>query len=106
MEHIVQFGISIDDDSIKKSVERNVMNQVASVIKQDVMKSIVGKKECSNYEYTTRLKDIITETTADFLERNREEIIKETSKKLVERLEKTKAVRDAVNCAINGVLGY
>ena len=39
MEHIVQFGISIDDDAIKKSIEKNVMNQVASVIKQDVMKS-------------------------------------------------------------------
>ena len=106
MEHIVQFGISIDDDAIKKSVERNVMSQVASTIKQDVMKIISGKKECSNYEYATKLKEIVTETTVDFLEQNREEIIKEASKKLVERLEKTKAVRDAVNCAINGVLGY
>ena len=25
MEHIVQFGISIDDDAIKKSIEKNVL---------------------------------------------------------------------------------
>lgn len=105
MEHIVQFGISIDDDAIKKSIEKNVMNQVASVIKQDVMKSIVGKKECSNYEYTTKLREIITVTTEEFLENNREDIIEETAKKLVERLAKTKAVKYMVNSTINSLLG-
>ena len=55
MEHIVQFGISIDDDVIKKNIERNVQNQVVNIIKQDCMKELVGKKECSNWEYTGRI---------------------------------------------------
>ena len=28
MEHVVQFGINIDDDAIKKAIKRNVMMQV------------------------------------------------------------------------------
>ena len=70
MEHVVQFGINIDDEAIKKAIERNVMMQVAGQIKGDVMKSITGKKECTNYEYTTRLKQIVQETTSVFLETN------------------------------------
>ena len=49
MEHVVQFGINVDDDAIKKAIEKNVMMQVAGQIKGDVMKSITGKKERRKY---------------------------------------------------------
>ena len=104
MEHVVQFGINIDDEAIKKAIEKNVMMQVAGRIKGDVMKSITGKKECTNYEYTTRLKEIVQETTSEFLETNRDEIIEATACKLTERLMKTKAVKDMVNSTINSLL--
>ena len=104
MEHVVQFGINIDDEAIKKAIERNVMMQVAGQIKGDVMKSITGKKECTNYEYTTRLNQIVQETTSEFLETNRDEIIEATACKLTERLMKTKAVKDMVNNTINSLL--
>ena len=104
MEHVVQFGINIDDEAIKKAIERNVMMQVAGQIKGDVMKSITGKKECTNYEYTTRLNQIVQETTSEFLETNRDEIIEATACKLTERLMKTKTVKDMVNSTINSLL--
>lgn len=104
MEHVVQFGINVDDDAIKKAIEKNVMMQVAGQIKGDVMKSITGKKECNNYEYTTRLKQIVEETTSEFLETNRDEIIEATACKLTERLIKTKVVKDMVNNTINSLL--
>lgn len=104
MEHVVQFGINIDDDAIKKAIERNVMMQVAGQIKGDVMKSITGKKEYTNYEYTERLKQIVEETTSEFLETNKDEIIEATACKLTERLMKTKAVKDMVNSTIKSLL--
>ena len=45
MEHIVQFGISIDDDKIKQTIENNVMKQVTGTIKNDCMKALVGRKD-------------------------------------------------------------
>lgn len=52
MEHIVQFGISIDDDKIKQTIENNVMKQVAGAIKNDCIKALVGRKNITNYDYT------------------------------------------------------
>lgn len=80
MEHIVQFGINIDDESIKKAIENNVMKQVAESIKQDAMKRLVGKNEYSNYEYTITLDEIIKSVVNEFLDVNRDKIIEETSK--------------------------
>ena len=104
MEHIVQFGINIDDTAIKKAIENNVMNQVASSIKNDAMKSLTGKKNCTNFDYTSKLREILETVTCEFLEANKDEIIEETYKKLVERLSKTKAVKDMVNRTINSLL--
>lgn len=33
MEHIVQFGINIDDDYIKRRVEENAVNKVISEVR-------------------------------------------------------------------------
>lgn len=104
MEHIVQFGISVDDDAIKKNIERNVQNQVVNIIKQDCMKALVGKKECSNFEYTGKIDELINNTVKDFLELHKEEIIEKTSNKLVERLTKTKAVKDMVASTLDELL--
>lgn len=43
MEHIVQFGISIDDDQIKKTIENNVRSQVVAEIKKDLYETINWK---------------------------------------------------------------
>lgn len=104
MEHIVQFGISIDDEVIKKNIERNVQNQVVNIIKQDCMKELVGKKDCSNWEYTGRIDGLITDTTKDFLESYKDEIIEKAANKLVEKLSKTKAVKDMVASTLDDLL--
>lgn len=104
MEHIVQFGINIDDDVIKKNIERNVQNQVVNIIKQDCMKELVGKKDCSNWEYTYKVDELISNTTKDFLESYKDEIIQKAANKLVEKLSKTKAVKDMVASTLDDLL--
>ena len=104
MEHIVQFGINIDDNVIKKNIERNVQNQVVNIIKQDCMKELIGKKECSNWEYTKKIESLITDTTNQFLETYKSEIIDIAANKLVDRLAKTKAVKDMVASTLDDLL--
>ena len=104
MEHIVQFGISIDDDKIKKTIEDNVMKQVSGAIKNDCMKALVGRKNVTNYDYTQKIKDMINDNIQKFYEDNKGEIIEVASDKLVEKLAKTKAVREAVSKSIEGLL--
>ena len=104
MEHIVQFGINIDDDVIKKNIERNVQNQVVNIIKQDCMKELVGKKDCSNFEYTRKIDELITNTATEFLETYKDVIIDNTAKYLADKLSKTKIVKDMVTNTLNELL--
>ena len=104
MEHIVQFGISIDDDKIKKTVEDNVMKQVSGAIKNDCMKALVGRKDVSNYDYTQKIKDMVNNNIQKFFDDNKNEIIEAASDKLVEKLAKTKAVKEAVSKRIEELL--
>jgi hypothetical protein len=104
MEHIVQFGISIDDDKIKKTVEDNVMKQVSGAIKNDCIKALVGRKDASNYDYTQKIREMINDNIQRFFEDNKDKIIEVASDKLVEKLAKTKAVREAVSKSIEELL--
>lgn len=54
MEHIVQFAISIDDDTIKRNIENSVERQVTRKINSDCMKALVGKKSITNCDYTQK----------------------------------------------------
>ena len=61
MEHIVQFGISIDDDQIKKTIENNVRSQVVAEIKKDCMKQLIGNDNVSAYQYSQKIKDMVND---------------------------------------------
>jgi hypothetical protein len=104
MEHIVQFGISIDDNKIKKTIEDNVMKQVAGAIKNDCMKALVGRKDASNYDYTRKIREMVNDNIQDFFEDNKDKIIEIASDKLAEKLAKTKAVKEAISKSIEELL--
>lgn len=104
MEHIVQFGISIDDDKIKQTIENNVMKQVAGAIKNDCMKALVGRKDASNYDYTHKIREMVNDNIQDFFEDNKDKIIEIASDKLAEKLAKTKAVKEAISKSIEELL--
>lgn len=100
----MQFGITIDDDAIRRAVIEKVSNQVTSSIKGDIIKEISGRKDASKFDYTRKLHDMVSESTEYFLEANKEEIIKETSKQLADKLSRTKAVKEMVNRTLNQLL--
>lgn len=100
MEHILQFGINIDDDMIKRTVVTTASQQIVNSIRQDIMKQLTGNKKPTEWEYTNRLKNLVEECSETFIKEYKDEIIEKTSDKLSERLIKTKAIKDMVNKAV------
>lgn len=99
MEHIVQFAVNIDDEQIKKTVERNVVTQIAAEIRKDCMKELTGKIDPSTYQYSQRNKEIVDRNIKEFLDNNKEMAVNQ----LAERLSRTKAAKEALNKTIESI---
>lgn len=91
MEHIVQFGITIDDEYIKKNIEKSAENVVAKEMAEQVRKALV-MRWCGNDEPTIYFDKKITEV----INEHKDEIINLAADRLAERLRRTKAVKDIV----------
>lgn len=104
IEHIVQFGISIDDEQIKKTIEKNAMQQVVATLRNDIIKEMIGKNNYTKSDYSTKMWNAINEQIKMFLDENKEEIINIASEKLAEKLAKTKKVKDMVANTISNLL--
>ena len=89
MEHIVQFGISIDDQRIKEVIEAKAEKQIMETLTDDVRKQIFQVDRWS--KKVTDHPSIFMEKKIDkFLEDNRDAILELTAKHLAEKLVRTK----------------
>lgn len=104
MERIIQFGINIDEEQIKKTIEKNAMQQVVATFRNDVIKEMTRKHNYTKSEYSTKMWNAINEQIKMFLDENKEEIINITSDKLAEKLSKTKKVKDMITSTISNLL--
>lgn len=101
MEHILQFGINIDDETIKKTVMEKAEEEIIYALKQDVKRALFEPQRYSyrndyTYEPTTYLNGKIT----DFLAENKDEILERVSDKLADRLSRTKKARELLGDVI------
>ena len=87
MEHIVQFGVVIDDDAIQKEVTRQAAN---------ALQDKVEKMDRSSYREDTELQHMAQEVISEYVARHEDEIIGRAVDSLTERMMKTKKVREAV----------
>lgn len=95
MEHIIQFGVTIDDEKIVKTAEAKVEKVINNVVKCDVYEALTGIREYNKYEYSKRLMILVNNTMEKFCVDNKEEIINLAADRLVEKLSRTKAVKEA-----------
>ena len=95
MEHILQFGINIDDDKIKNTVMAKVDKVVNEIVKGDVVEAITGNRNNGDYTYSRNLKELINNTMERFCEDNKQAIIDLAADRLAEKLVRTKAVKEA-----------
>ena len=85
MEHIIQFGVHIDDNAIIKRVEQRASDEIKTRIIQELFDRQYGKTVGFNY--------VAQEVLYKWCDANKEEIFELVSAKLAERLTRTKRVK-------------
>lgn len=92
MEHIINFAISVEDERIVKSIEKNVEQNVTNAIRAKVEDII-----CNRYRYRDEkepLKNMINECIRNVLEENKDYILENAYKTLADRLLRSKAGKE------------
>lgn len=95
MEHIVHLGINIDDEAIRKAIEKNAEAAIIKELETDI-KKVVFRDTYYGVD-TDRMSPYIAHKIDELLESHKDTIIILASEKLAERLSKTKKCRDAVD---------
>lgn len=97
MEHIVQFAISIDDQTIQKRIEENayndILNKLANEAKTTLPKGPWGK----GVDWDRAISDALDA----FVEKNRDDIIDAAAEKLYESFKRTKTYKEKMAEAVS-----
>lgn len=96
MEHIIQFGITIDDDAIKKNIEANALAAVVDAFVGEMKRNLPKAYYGNNVDW----KAVACNCVQDFIERNRDEIMDIAADRLVEKVMRTKAWREKYGKAL------
>ena len=102
MEHIVQFGIGIDDEAIRKIVmekaEKSILNDLKKEIRTDIDNQIfVIDRGWSGKDYKkVDLQDWVKDLVVKLLEDHKTEIIERASERLADKMSRTKAFKEAM----------
>lgn len=93
MEHIVQFGISIDDEMIQKRIVDNAERTVTAEIQKKVESEILTR---SNYYggYRNSLSEAGEDIICKWLESHKDEIIELAASKVAEKVSRSKAWKE------------
>lgn len=83
MEHIVQFGISIDDERITSRIEEKAYKEIANKLYEDVRTSIFSRYNNDPSYYAQEKFD-------EFFDENRDAIIDMAAEYLADKLMRTK----------------
>lgn len=97
MEHIVQFGINIDDETIKRTVMESSVKSIEAQIKQAVINEVF---EAYRYGDANPTRDPLAawakNLVADTLAENRDAIISQAAAILADKMGRSVKVREAV----------
>lgn len=90
MEHILQFGISIDDDAIKKNIEKSATDKLANQLIKDIKNALF---ESWGTGLTYGGKEIVRA----FLNDNRDEILDRVVAEVSNTMKRSKKYREALS---------
>ena len=102
MEHIVQFGIGIDDEAIRKIImekaEKSILDDLKKQIRTDIDNQIfvIDRGWCGKDYKKVDLQDWVKDFVMKTLKDNKEQIIEMASEKLADKMSRTKAVKEAI----------
>lgn len=93
MEHLIQFGVSIDDNAIIEAVKRNAERAIIDMLKREVENAIFSSRY--TYGHTRDAHSTFSKLTQDvlndFLNANKEVILDRASVILADKLARSKA---------------
>lgn len=102
MEHILQIAIGVDDEAIRKHIEKNAERQIIDKITGD-LKGEIFHMDYYNKSKINGLSIASLDILKEFLEEHKDEIINAAGVQLCEYLKRTKPVKDAVARAVQEV---
>lgn len=94
MEHILQFAVNIDDETIVKRIEENAEKTITAELKKKIEKAMFTNNFYG--EPTNTLSEWTAAYLKVFLDDHKAEIIECAGRYLAEKLSKTKAVKEMV----------
>lgn len=89
MEHIIQFGVNIDDNAIENAVIASATKAIIEKVEESSRRGWYGQE--------TKLESIMRSEVKRVIEENKDEILNKAIRDLVRNMSRTKAVKDAVN---------
>ena len=90
MEHIVQFAIGIDDETIKKNISEHAENTITKQLLDDVERIIFDTDSWGRTINKGRASSFTERQFEKFLEDNRDNILEIAGKYLADKLVRTK----------------
>lgn len=91
-EHVVQVGFSFDEDKIIDTMCKSLEKKLSDEIEDGVRKSFFKKDDF----WGNSIPAMASQVMKDWLDDHKDEVIQETASMLVEKLHRTKAVKDMV----------
>ena len=90
MEHIVQFGICVDDEKIKETISKNVEKAVIGKISKEIMEEVFSNTGYGN----TSIRPWVYDLVGDIVDNNKDKIIEIAVQGLIKSMARTKIVKD------------
>lgn len=104
MEHILQFGISIDDqkiiDTVMQKATKEIMDELKLAAKKEMFQ--LDRKYYSEEYVIIGFQKWVEDIFNKFLEDHKNAILKMATDKLVDRMYKSKAVKEAIADVVKG----
>ena len=95
MEHVVQFGICIDDERIRAAIEKSAEGRIMKELTRQVTNHVFdGGYYGQDAKPSDPLKEWCVKQFDDFLDQNRDVILDRAAERLADRLLRTKAAKE------------
>jgi hypothetical protein len=100
MEHILQFGVTIDDDAIQKRVMQNASKAITADIREQLFYFHYGNPSSMKSEVAEMVKSVLEESKDEIIRLAAHEVA-ETMKRSKKYKEIMKAIEETVNESIS-----
>lgn len=106
MEHVIQLGINLDDDAIRRSVEKEAKDRIIESIKRDVEREMGIERRTSSWGQLTYDADsVVREAINAICDDCRDQIVELAASKLAERAPRQKWYREMMPGAVGEASG-